>query len=70
MKIGIKINYVENGEEKEFIAENISSSKTKRLKQKYLTAHNNNYITLLQLITAYKVGDFIKRDSLQFVPSV
>lgn len=58
----IKVNYIQNGVEKEVIFDNISISKARRLKKKYLRADDNLQIDLVELVLITQVNNFLKRE--------
>lgn len=60
----LKVTYIENNVQHEVAYKNISYSKLKRLKRKYLKADDKCKITVLELVVTYEYGNFLKTEIL------
>ena len=60
----LKATYIENNVQHEVVYKNISYSKLKRLKRKYLKADDKCKITVLELVITYECGNFLKTEIL------
>ena len=60
----LKVTYIENNGQHEVVFENISYSKLRRLKRKYLKADDMCKITVLELTVTYECNNFLKTEIL------